>query len=219
MNRESSSEEEKEADLYNLVVETFSPSGSAEKSSCASLANAISLVNRYCAKLPSDTFTKLTPLYTLNQSYANDGTTLYSCTLRLPINSPVKQNITVILSLLTASMKKKVSQTNQMAKNFILQGPAVPNKILSQRLTALKTVRVLHAAMELDDNLMPIGKESFRLTSDEANGGIVLAPEEIEEASISWDSNEPRPGTTKRRQYYYKRVNICFFFLFLKLIE
>lgn len=179
MNQEASSEEEKDADLYNLAVETFSPSGSMEKNCCASLANAISLVNRYCAKLPSDTFTKLTPLYTINQSLAKDGTTLYSCTLRLPINSPVKQNIT---------------------------GPAVPNKILSQRLTALKTVRVLHAAVELDDNLMPIGKESFRLTNDEANGGIVLAPEEIEEASISWDSNEPRPGTTKRRQYYYKRV-------------
>lgn len=97
MNRESSLEEEEEADLYNSVVEPFSPSGSPEKSSCASLSNAISLVNRYCAKLPSDTFTKLTPLCTINERLAEDGTKLYSCTVRLPINSPVKQTITVIL--------------------------------------------------------------------------------------------------------------------------
>lgn len=79
---------------------------------------------------------------------------------------------------------------------------------MAQRLTALETVRVLHSSHELDDNLMPIGKESFRLTNEEANGGIVLEPDEIEEAAIPWDSNEPRPGTTKRRQYYYKRVSV-----------
>lgn len=178
-NREGSEEEEKEADLYNSFVKPYSPTGSTDKSSCASLSNAIALVNRYCAKLPSDTFTKLTPLYSMQQSMADDGTKLYTCTLRLPINSPVKQNI---------------------------KGPPVPNPILAQRLAAIETVRILHVSRELDDNLMPIGKESFRLTNDEANGGIVLEPDEIEEASIPWDSNEPRPGTTKRRQYYYKRV-------------
>lgn len=84
----------------------------------------------------------------------------------------------------------------------------MPNPILAQRLTALEAVLVLHTAHELDDNLMPIGKESFRLTNEEANGGIILEPEEIEEASIPWDSIEPRPGTTKRRQYYYKKVSV-----------
>ncbi|KAK3931803.1 Endoribonuclease Dcr-1 [Frankliniella fusca] len=178
-NREGSEEEEREADLYNCFVKPYSPTGSTDKSSCASLSNAIALVNRYCAKLPSDTFTKLTPSYSMQQSVADDGTKLYSCSLRLPINSPVKQNI---------------------------KGPSVPNPILAQRLTALETVRILHCSQELDDSLMPIGKESFRLTNDEANGGIILEPDEIEEASIPWESNEPRPGTTKRRQYYYKRV-------------
>ncbi|KAJ1531645.1 hypothetical protein ONE63_000316 [Megalurothrips usitatus] len=175
-NRETSEEEEKDADLYTSVVPPYCPS---EKNVSATLSNAIALVNRYCAKLPSDTFTKLTPLYCLSQSAAEDGTPLYSCTLRLPINSPVKQNI---------------------------KGPAVPNPTLARRLTALETVRILHTSQELDDSLMPIGKESFRLTNEEANGGIVLEPDEIEEAAIPWDSNEPRPGTTKRRQYYYKRV-------------
>lgn len=90
--------EEKDADLYNAYVEPFSPTGSTDKNLCASLSNAISLVNRYCAKLPSDTFTKLTPIWSMSKSILDDGTTLYSCTVRLPINSPVKQSITVIFS-------------------------------------------------------------------------------------------------------------------------
>lgn len=110
-NREGSELDEREADLYNDAVESFSPSGSTEKTLCASLSNAISLINRYCAKLPSDTFTKLTPLYSMNQCIAEDGTQLYACSLRLPINSPVKQTIMVILlnicshSLLKHSLK------------------------------------------------------------------------------------------------------------------
>jgi hypothetical protein len=35
-----------------------------------------------------------------------------------------------------------------------------------------------------------------------------LEEEEDEEEVIPVDSLEPRPGTTKRRQYYYKRVSI-----------
>lgn len=97
-NRETSEEEEKEADLYNAVVPSFTPSGSGEKIASATLSNAISIVNRYCAKLPSDTFTKLTPLYTINKIVAEDGTPLYNCIVRLPINSPVKQSIKVCLT-------------------------------------------------------------------------------------------------------------------------
>lgn len=69
----------------------------------------------------------------------------------------------------------------------------MPSVVLARRVAALETCRVLHRARELDDNLMPVGKESFLCTEDE----------DTEEET---DMIEPRPGTTKRRQYYYKRV-------------
>jgi endoribonuclease Dicer len=78
----------------------------------------------------------------------------------------------------------------------------MPSKVLARRIAALDTCKVLHQAQELDDNLVPVGKESFRVRDEEES---TLALEELDEA-IPRDSSEPRPGTTKRRQYYYKRV-------------
>jgi endoribonuclease Dicer len=78
----------------------------------------------------------------------------------------------------------------------------MPSRVLARRVAALDTCKVLHQAQELDDNLIPVGKESFRVHEEEET---TLALEELDEA-IPRDSSEPRPGTTKRRQYYYKRV-------------
>jgi hypothetical protein len=50
---------------------------------------------RYCAKLPSDTFTRLTPLWNVEVVNNDNGQVSYMCTVRLPINSPVKQDIAV----------------------------------------------------------------------------------------------------------------------------
>lgn len=72
----------------------------------------------------------------------------------------------------------------------------MPSKVLAKRMAALETCRRLHARGELDDNLEPIGKEAF-------NFGI----EEEDLTPANWDPNIPRPGTTKSRQYYYKRVS------------
>ena len=53
-------------------------------------------VFRYCAKLPSDTFTHLVPDWSIAEVTSRDGTEVkYTCTLQLPINSPVKKPITV----------------------------------------------------------------------------------------------------------------------------
>jgi endoribonuclease Dicer len=79
----------------------------------------------------------------------------------------------------------------------------MPSRVLARRIAALDTCRVLHQAQELDDNLVPVGKESFRVREEEEEATLAL--EELDEA-IPRDSAEPRPGTTKRRQYYYKRV-------------
>jgi endoribonuclease Dicer len=78
----------------------------------------------------------------------------------------------------------------------------MPSRVLARRSAALDTCKVLHEAQELDDSLVPVGKESFRVRDEEE---ATLALEELDEA-IPRDSSEPRPGTTKRRQYYYKRV-------------
>ena len=49
---------------------------------------------RYCAKLPSDAFTHLTPKCSINRTKEN-GRLMYTATLRLPINSPMKEEIQV----------------------------------------------------------------------------------------------------------------------------
>lgn len=76
----------------------------------------------------------------------------------------------------------------------------MPSTVLARRIAALETCRVLHKAQELDDSLQPVGKECIP-------GAEVVEEDEDEEVPISADSLEPRPGTTKRRQYYYKRVS------------
>ncbi|MCP9259519.1 Endoribonuclease Dicer [Dirofilaria immitis] len=56
------------------------------------LTTAISLVNRYCAKLPSDIFTRLVPQNTIVPETVGDRV-MYRAELLLPINSPIKEII------------------------------------------------------------------------------------------------------------------------------
>lgn len=67
---------------------------------------------------------------------------------------------------------------------------------------ALETCRMLHQLKELDDNFYPIGKENLRLEEEEDYNA------ELDEEIVP--ENSPRPGTTKRRQYYYKQVADAF---------
>lgn len=54
------------------------------------------------------------------------------------------------------------------------------------------------SAGELDDQLNPVGKEVFTMEEEQ----------EEEDAAEGEDySGEGRPGTTKRKQYYFKRVS------------
>ncbi|KAJ8968365.1 hypothetical protein NQ317_009528 [Molorchus minor] len=145
--------------LYKPLVEEGAP--------CVTLANAIALVNRYCAKLPSDTFTRLTPVW--YEEINNAGQ--YICHIRLPINSPVKQTII---------------------------SPPMPNALLARRAAAFILCQLLHKAKELDDNLQPINKENFRATEEDWNNFSLDEPDD--------ENSEIRPGTTKRRQYYYKKI-------------
>ncbi|KAH3846058.1 hypothetical protein DPMN_088351, partial [Dreissena polymorpha] len=98
---------------------------------CASEDNAIMLVNRYCAKLPSDAFTHLTPRCNIHKVKEGDST-LYVAMLRLPINSPIKQEI---------------------------QGTPMPTVRKAKQAVAVEACEILFQQGELDVNLMPVGKE------------------------------------------------------------
>ncbi|XP_018328603.1 endoribonuclease Dcr-1 isoform X2 [Agrilus planipennis] len=158
-----------EADYYCASGPLYQPLNIPGAPS-VTLMNAIALINRYCAKLPSDTFTRLTPLWSILKTQHQ-----FSCCLRLPINSPLKNKIT---------------------------GPLMPNELLSRRAVAFITCQMLHKIGELDDYLQPISKENFRTSEDDWNK---FALEEADE-ELNRENIEPRPGTTKRRQYYYKKV-------------
>ncbi|KAL5233188.1 hypothetical protein ACI65C_000598 [Semiaphis heraclei] len=165
-------EKEIYADRYNWCVMPFKP-GKKEDSAFVDMATAIGLVNRYCAKLPSDTFTKLSPIWKI-QSVVYENQPMFVCSIRLPINSPIKHDI---------------------------HGHPMPCEILAKRIAALEVCRQLHSQGELDETLQPITKESFHALF---NADEVLP--DAEDALIPWDTEEPRPGTNKRRQYYYKRI-------------
>ncbi|XP_022902072.1 endoribonuclease Dcr-1 [Onthophagus taurus] len=167
---EPDAKEKAEANRYNGAILPYQPLPQVGSPN-VTLATAIQLVNKYCAKLPSDTFTRLTPLWNIKK----EGN-LYVCTLRLPINSPVKQTVS---------------------------SPPVVNCLLAKRIAALYTCKLLHQAGELDDMLQPVGKENFKASEDDWNH----FPLEPSDEELVNENVEQRPGTTKRRQYYYKRVS------------
>ncbi|KAH9630840.1 hypothetical protein HF086_001869 [Spodoptera exigua] len=160
------------------------PQNEADSFASVDLSTAIALINRYCGKLPSDTFTRLAPQWWMEEvALPVKGTgqvkPAYICTLRLPLNCPVKYNIV---------------------------GHPMSTKVLARRMVALQACRILHKSGELDNQLMPIGKENFRAV--ELEGVNTIGTCAGNEPADAHDS--ARPGTTKRRQYYYKRTAWAF---------
>ncbi|KPJ10051.1 Endoribonuclease Dcr-1 [Papilio machaon] len=81
----------------------------------------------------------------------------------------------------------------------------MPTRVLARRMVALQACRILHKSGELDNQLMPIGKENFKAVELEGTGnGNGNGIEPID------PNDSARPGTTKRRQYYYKRTACAF---------
>lgn len=78
---------------------TTTSSGPQASTVQLTMENAISILNRYCLKLPSDTFTKLAPHYYIDAvSIPSDGVQLagaarYQCRLSLPINSTFRDEV------------------------------------------------------------------------------------------------------------------------------
>nr|KAG5691629.1 hypothetical protein BaRGS_023800 [Batillaria attramentaria] len=103
-----------------------------------SMKNAIALVNRYCAKLPSDAFTHLTPHCRVCPS--DEDPSQFIAYLRLPVNSPIKEEV---------------------------MGVPMPSRQLAKMAVALKMCELLYKAGELDNQLQPVGKEMFVCEEEE----------------------------------------------------
>lgn len=82
------------AEKFTSCLKPYQPLGGDPDKPSVNLSTAILLVNKYCAKLPSDTFTKLTALWRCARTQRN-GIDFYQYTIRLPINSPLKRDILV----------------------------------------------------------------------------------------------------------------------------
>ncbi|XP_076834628.1 endoribonuclease Dicer [Brachyhypopomus gauderio] len=95
---------------------------------------------------------------------------VYRSTLFLPINSPLREPIT---------------------------GPSMSCARLAEKAVALLCCEKLHKIGELDDHLMPVGKETVKYEEE-------LDLHDEEETSVPG-----RPGSTKRRQCYPKAIPEC----------
>merc|ERR1719470_314543 len=158
-NQAADSQEDRDADQLVSLAPGYPLS---TPSPPLTLSSAVLVLNRYCAKLPSDTFTRLTPSWTVEPS--PDGG--YYCALFLPINSPLKG---------------------------LVAGQVMPSAALARRSAAYSACVQLHQMRELDIMMLPVGKESV-----------------LPQIKVEWlPEDTVRPGTTKRRQYYYKRVAKC----------
>ena len=79
----------------------------------------------------------------------------------------------------------------------------MPNRDLAMRSAALNACLELQSIHELDENFQPVGKDGagfhFHRHNNQTNSD--------KEKSAGYETS--RPGTTKRRQYYYKQVADC----------
>ncbi|KER29170.1 hypothetical protein T265_13440, partial [Opisthorchis viverrini] len=188
------------------------------------LSKAINVINQYCARLPSDYITNLTPRWRLKsipqpQTWkppvqgpgASCGARgeveavrrrgLFQCLLRLPINTSVKMEIA---------------------------GEPMACKKLAKLSAALNAVRALHAAGELDSRWEPSSKESSVSGSNRDNStswnsvkltasftsmpSIANSEAEMEMndllATCNTEPDEPSAALEvagRRRQYYFRK--------------
>ncbi|XP_046920000.2 endoribonuclease Dcr-1 [Dermatophagoides farinae] len=166
------------------------------------LENAISILNRYCNKLPSDTFTKLVPNYKIEIVHSQDESSensnevvpKYRCRLYLPINSTYRDEI---------------------------MGEIQPTQSLAKQSVAFEAVKTLREIGELDQNFYPVGKETSRYIEklglqdcfiSVPKGNQVLQQQHhhshgpYHQKGNRYNRIQNRNIASKRRQYYNKKV-------------
>eukprot|EP00057_Strongylocentrotus_purpuratus_P014474 XP_011668948.1 PREDICTED: endoribonuclease Dicer isoform X1 [Strongylocentrotus purpuratus] len=144
LNRKSKGKTQPQEEVLDLLVAdkqmpAYIPKNE-EGSPRASMTTAIQIINRYCAKLPSDVFTHLTASCKMKER-KGDVSPEFQATLQLPINSPIRKPIT---------------------------GPWMKRKKWATMAVAVKAATILHKAGELNDYLQPMGKESILKATDNA---------------------------------------------------
>ncbi|XP_015789823.1 endoribonuclease Dicer-like [Tetranychus urticae] len=173
---------------YDTLADLY-PAYTTSKDISVDLSNSLNVLYRYCARLPSDTFTRLVPIYMYEQ--LEDGQ--IKCTVYLPTNSPVRDPIS---------------------------GLPAKHQEIAQRSAAIECCKALHQAGELNDYLFPVGKENNKCLEELGIKRHKRGPRGAEE-------EQERPGTTKRRQSYQKKIaealrgkdiapgEPCFMYIFL----
>lgn len=166
-----------EVDLLSQLEKDFPPYLSSSKNP-ATLLRATGIINKYCTKLPSDSFTKLSPEWIFKRV---ESTGQIYCEVRLPINSPVRQSII---------------------------GHPTLTKSLAQKITAYIACKVLHQAKELDDDMLPVTKESMKPLSS-------FLSRNTQNSDANNTAGQVRKGgrcigSNRHRQYYNKRVASVF---------
>lgn len=162
-----------ETALMSSIEAKHEPYPNKNSKNPATIWRSIGIINKYCTKLPSDSFTKLSPEWCIKELKLKEGVISYYCEIRLPINSPVRQTIV---------------------------GPPSPTKNVAMRMAAFTACKVLHMSGELDDNMMPITKESMK---------VINHPGGPKEFVVKPKARGPKGkclGSTKHRQYYKKRI-------------
>lgn len=169
------------------------------------MENAISILNRYCLKLPSDTFTKLSPYFVVSQCPAqpsasnSSSQTLFQCSLSLPINSTFRDQIL---------------------------GEPCPSKQSAKQSAAFKAVSTLRSIGELDANFFPVGKETNRyieklglqecfIPNNASANQVQVRPSSNAKPNSRYQRVHARNVASKMRQYYDKKVSsllqgVCF---------
>ncbi len=144
------------------------------------LRSAVFLMNRHCARLPSDTFTRLTPLTAVRQV----GDAYYVCALQLPVNSCLREVV-----------------FGPPAPSETLAKRAAALEVLG-RLRALKEVDDGGAGVAVVKEVVSVSKDSAN-EGDKAQQSDEFAKTGEAPQPTTRDT---RTGTTKRRQYYYKQI-------------
>ncbi|GFR13484.1 endoribonuclease Dicer [Trichonephila clavata] len=149
--REMPTEEEITSHMADEAIPPYMPRGS--NGPRISMSAAISLINRYCSTLPSDMATKLVPQWTIKVVDEDDIKKEFQCSLRMPINSPLRE---------------------------IIESDSMRQKKLAKMSAALKACKLLDEIGELNEDLVPIShlvddalkKELGEVEEEDGKGAI-----------------------------------------------
>ncbi|XP_075975251.1 endoribonuclease Dcr-2 [Anticarsia gemmatalis] len=144
----------------------------AESGARLTATSSISLLNRYCMTLPSDKFTKISPMWIQEQGVDEKGRFFTQVAIVLPITCPIREEI---------------------------KGLCLPNLKSAKRSAALNTCIKLYEAGALDSGLLP--KRYTTVDFDETNVKEIFVnwrEENIKDEVDEDGERTPLPGTRKQ---------------------